>query len=317
MHQNKLSLQNALLTLEQLQRTPSREDGISEEQEDDLRQFGCHLIQTAGILLKLPQVAMATAQILFQRFFYQASLRKFAIRDISIGSIFLAAKVEECPVRMTDLVNVIDHLQKKFRRKRLDHLVLYGQEFYDLKNAVVIAEMQILKKLGFNVHVQLPYAIMVNYLKVLELTDHPIIPQRAWSFLNDGLRTSIYICYQPPTIACSVIWLAAREAGVSLPTSPAWWEVLDSNLEDIENIAGHIKSLYYRTLPIPDLPLTIEEVEPYLQKQKGISLALADAETRTGKVKGKDGEDAEQIQNQGTDNGSVASLKGARISRFS
>ncbi|KAG0326020.1 hypothetical protein BGZ99_010241, partial [Dissophora globulifera] len=80
MSQNKLSLQNALLTLDQLQRTPSREDGITEEQEDNMRQFGCHLIQTAGILLKLPQVAMATAQILFQRFFYQASLRKFAIR---------------------------------------------------------------------------------------------------------------------------------------------------------------------------------------------------------------------------------------------
>ncbi|KAF9902853.1 hypothetical protein BX616_001790 [Lobosporangium transversale] len=270
MSQNKLSLQNALLTLEQLQRTPSREDGISEEQEDHMRQYGCHLIQTAGILLKLPQVAMATAQILFQRFFYQASLRKFAIRDISMGSVFLASKVEECPVRMTDLVNVFDHLHKVFRRRPrpIDPLVLFGQEFYDLKNAVVIAEMQILKKLGFNVHVQLPYAIMVNYLKVLELTEHPTIPQRAWGFLNDGLRTSVYICYQPPVIACSVIWLAAREAGVPLPTNPAWWEVLDSDLEDIENIAGHIKSLYYRTLPIPDLPFTITEVEPYLQQQQ-------------------------------------------------
>ncbi|KAF9932049.1 hypothetical protein BGZ75_005140 [Mortierella antarctica] len=280
MSHNKLSLQNALLTLEQLQRTPSREDGISEEQEDNLRQLGCHLIQTAGILLKLPQVAMATAQILFQRFFYQASLRKFAVRDISMGSIFLAAKVEECPCRLTDIINVIDHLCKKFRRRPADPLVPYQQEFYSLKNAVVIAEMQILKKLGFIVHVQLPYAIMVNYLKVLELTDHPTIPQRAWGFLNDGLRTSIYICYQPPTIACSVIWLAAREAGVCLPTSPAWWEVLDSNLEDIENIAGHIKSLYHKTLPIPELPLTIEEVEPYLSKQQQVAAAHGDAQGR-------------------------------------
>jgi paraquat-inducible protein B len=53
MSQVKLSLQNALLTLEQLQQTPSREDGITEEQEDHLRQLGCHLIQHAGILLKL------------------------------------------------------------------------------------------------------------------------------------------------------------------------------------------------------------------------------------------------------------------------
>lgn len=49
----KLSLQNALLTLEQLQQTPSRKDGITEEQEDNMRQLGCHFIQTAGILLKL------------------------------------------------------------------------------------------------------------------------------------------------------------------------------------------------------------------------------------------------------------------------
>jgi len=53
MAQNKLSLQNALLTLEQLQQTPSRADGFSEEQEDNLRQLGCHLIQTAGMLMKL------------------------------------------------------------------------------------------------------------------------------------------------------------------------------------------------------------------------------------------------------------------------
>ncbi|KAF9430222.1 hypothetical protein BGZ94_007842 [Podila epigama] len=249
----KLSLQNALLTLEQLQSSPSREDGFTEEQEDHLRQLGCHFIQTTGILMKLhvPQVAMATAQILFQRFFYLASLRKFAVRDISMGSIFLAAKVEECPCRLTDLINVVDHLCKRFQRKPLDHLVLYSEAYYELKNAVVIAEMQILKKLGFNVHVQLPYAIMVNYLKVLELTEHPTIPQRAWSLLNDG-----------------AIWLAAREAGVPLPTSPTWWDVLDSNLEDIENIAGHFKSLYYMDLPIPDLPLTIDQVEPYLNKQQ-------------------------------------------------
>jgi len=55
-----------------------------------------------------------------------------------------------------------------------------------MKNALVIAEMQILKRLGFNVHVQLPYGLMVNYLKVLELTEHEKIPQLAWGYLNDS-----------------------------------------------------------------------------------------------------------------------------------
>lgn len=44
-----------------------------------------------------------------------------------MGSIFLAAKVEECPCRLSDLVNVIDHLTKKFRRRPVDPLVLFSQ----------------------------------------------------------------------------------------------------------------------------------------------------------------------------------------------
>lgn len=67
-----------------------------------------------------------------------------------------------------------------------------------------------------------------------------------------------------------------------MPTSPAWWEVLDADLEDIENIAGHIKSLYYKKLPISDLPLTIEETESYLKKQQQIMQAMVDVESRTG-----------------------------------
>lgn len=122
------------------------------------------------------------------------------------------------------------------------------------------------------------YKSMVYDLKAC----HQCLPEKIWPpFFR--LRTSVYICYQPPTIAASVIWLAAREAGVRLPTSPAWWEVLDSNLEDIENIAGHIKSLYYKTLPIPDLPLRIEEVEPYLARQRTLASTPMDVDSAPSK----------------------------------
>lgn len=42
-----------------------------------------------------------------------------------------------------------------------------------------------LQRLGFNTTVQNPYGSIVNYLQVLDLTDHPTIPQRAWSLAND------------------------------------------------------------------------------------------------------------------------------------
>ena len=54
-----LTLENALLPAEKLEtQTVSQQDGLSREIEMDLRILGCELIQTAGILLKLPQVTI-------------------------------------------------------------------------------------------------------------------------------------------------------------------------------------------------------------------------------------------------------------------
>jgi len=41
-----------LASLSQIERTPSREDGLPADLEDDLKAFGCKLIHQAGILLK-------------------------------------------------------------------------------------------------------------------------------------------------------------------------------------------------------------------------------------------------------------------------
>ena len=51
-----LTSENILLPTENLSPTPSSVDGLDPEVEMGLRIFGCELIQTAGILLKLPQV---------------------------------------------------------------------------------------------------------------------------------------------------------------------------------------------------------------------------------------------------------------------
>ena len=51
-----ISLENCIIPDEKLSTTPSLLDGLDLETETDLRAIGCELIQSAGILLKLPQV---------------------------------------------------------------------------------------------------------------------------------------------------------------------------------------------------------------------------------------------------------------------
>ena len=86
-----------LASLSQIQSTPSAQDAVPHVIEEDLRAYGCKLIHQAGILLNQSvsfsaqliapsyhlgdrkQVAVATAQILLQRFFYVSSMKQFSV----------------------------------------------------------------------------------------------------------------------------------------------------------------------------------------------------------------------------------------------
>lgn len=107
-----LTLKNCLLPEEKLSPTPSQIDGLDQETEVDLRVLGCELIQTAGILLKLPQVAMATGQVLFQRFYYSKSFVRHAMETTAMGCVCLASKIEEAPRRIRDVINVFHHVKQ-------------------------------------------------------------------------------------------------------------------------------------------------------------------------------------------------------------
>ena len=70
-----IGLENRVIPEEQLENTPSRKHGVSEELERDLRVVGCEYIQSAGLLLKLPQVNTVNASaILFYLIVICASL---------------------------------------------------------------------------------------------------------------------------------------------------------------------------------------------------------------------------------------------------
>jgi len=117
-----------------------------------------------------------------------------------MGALYLASKLQECPVRMRDLINVYDILVQRTAHKHkalasqdphppeLKYVPMsyFGNTFYDLKDALVVSEMQILKRLGFNANVVLPYGTLVNYLRLLGLTGRDDICQRAWGYLNDA-----------------------------------------------------------------------------------------------------------------------------------
>ena len=95
-----------------LKETPSQRDGIEREEEDEHRRWACGLAQEAGILLKLPQQVMCTAQNLLHRFYYRKSLKSYDAFVTAMGCLFLASKVEEKPKRLREVLFAFHYVYK-------------------------------------------------------------------------------------------------------------------------------------------------------------------------------------------------------------
>uniref|UniRef100_A0A8C6YMG3 Cyclin L1 n=1 Tax=Nothoprocta perdicaria TaxID=30464 RepID=A0A8C6YMG3_NOTPE len=263
-----LTIDHSLIPEERLSPTPSMQDGLDLQCETDLRILGCELIQAAGILLRLPQVAMATGQVLFHRFFYSKSFVKHSFEIVAMACINLASKIEEAPRRIRDVINVFHHL-RQLRAKRTPSPLILDQNYINTKNQVIKAERRVLKELGFCVHVKHPHKIIVMYLQVLECERNQTLVQTAWNYMNDSLRTNVFVRFQPETIACACIYLAARALQIPLPTRPHWFSLFGTTEEEIQEICLTTLKLYTRKKPNYDfLDKEVEKRKMALQEAK-------------------------------------------------
>jgi len=200
-----------------------------------------------------------------------------------MGALFLASKLEESPLRIRDIINSYSYLQSLVSYcsappypppssyAAYAPMDYFATEFYDMKDALVIAEMQILKRLGFQTQCGLPYGHLVNYLQVLELTGEKELVSRCWSFCNDmcvfffslfpssepnsslnrsfcrRLQTPSPALYPQSTLALSAIYLSCRLASppIALPLEPApWWTLFDATEDDILDVTSMLLRLY-------------------------------------------------------------------------
>ena len=266
----KLTLDNCLFPPEQLQVTPSEKEGLSTSVEEDLRYLGCEYIQIAGIMLKMPQVAMATAQVLFQRFFFIKSFVKNKMEEVAMACIWLASKVEEAPRRVRDVMNVFHYLrQRRLSPSSTPTPMLLDETYISSKNNVIKAERRLLKELGFCVHVKHPHKIIVVYLQVLEMEKNTNLVQTAWNYMNDSLRTTVFVKHTPETIACACIYLAARVLRIPLPNQPHWFYLFNATEEEIQKISLSILEVYQHKKPIhEELEKIVDARKKVLQEEK-------------------------------------------------
>eukprot|EP00434_Breviolum_minutum_P034925 symbB.v1.2.030916.t1/scaffold3532.1/size54609/2 len=235
---------------------PSREDGIDEDAEDQLRRFGGGLIQRAGVLLKLPQLAVVTASSLFQRFYFRKSFADFDVRAVCMASVTLASKLQEHPRKVVDVIQVFYKLKMReaqeedgsgpsFAGKPTPVLDVSAKEFHNAKKELLSAERNILRELGFEVNsLDHPHRYALEYMEQLQRPAE--LTQKVWNYLNDALQTPLCCAHGPQQIAGAGLVLASKELGVMLPSKPPWWEQFGVQIKDAESIATEMEGLYQK-----------------------------------------------------------------------
>jgi cyclin L len=239
---------------------PSRQDGVAADVEELQLAYGADLITEAGRCLRLPQVVIVSAQVLFHRFYTVTSLKAHGHVWTAAAALLVACKSEEQQRRVRDVANVVHYCfcarervgaaGADGRPRPLDY---YGEPGYEWKRTVIAAERHLLKELGFQVRVDHPHKFVLVFMNTMRdaagaaggWADDAAwrgVLQAAWNYASDALRARLPVVEAPEAVACACIALAADRCGRPLPAG--WAGVFGADEPRCRRIAAAIRRVY-------------------------------------------------------------------------
>mmetsp|Transcript_17697 Transcript_17697/g.26341 ORF Transcript_17697/g.26341 Transcript_17697/m.26341 type:complete len:379 (-) Transcript_17697:55-1191(-) len=228
----------------------ARKTQFDPKKESDIdtryRRASCGFLQDAGMKLQLPQLTIATAIVFFHKYFSFHSLKKGDRFVIATTCLFLASKVEETPKKLRDVIAVTHRIRGGAT------LNPTTKQYTDFRNKILFAERDLLQTIAFDLTVPHPYKNLLQFVKSLGGSHK--LAQVSWNFVNDSLRTTLCLQYQPETIACASIYLASRflqQPILIKGKETPWWKAFDTKFEHIEDIMTQILDLYESGSVIP------------------------------------------------------------------
>ncbi|RDW94374.1 hypothetical protein BP5796_00137 [Coleophoma crateriformis] len=208
--------------------TPSVLDGLPRAEERNRRAKGVNFISQAGILLKLPQLTLATASIFFHRFYMRYSMvpEKGGLHHYNIAatSLFLATKTEENCRKTKEIVIAVAKVAQKNASLIIDE---QSKEYWRWRDNILLYEELMLELLTFDVVVESPYNHLYKILQSLELETNKALRNAAWGWINDSCLTMMCLLMPPRDIAVAAMYFAAKYTGEKIvddAQGAPWWE---------------------------------------------------------------------------------------------
>lgn len=233
-----------LFTDAELLRTPSILDGLTPEKERENRSKGVNFILQVGIMLKLPQITLATASVFLHRFYMRHSMQNYHYYSMAATCLFLAYKVEECVRKMRELVVACVRVAQKDPHKNVDE---QDKEYWRWRDNILQYEDLLLEAICFDLSLEPPYKTLFDLLMLFEQGDNKRLRNAAWAFVNDSCLTTLCLLFPSRTIAASALYAAAKHCDVAFPDDPSgrpWWDVIAVDLSSIRRACNYMANVY-------------------------------------------------------------------------
>ncbi|KAI8063748.1 cyclin-like protein [Gongronella butleri] len=215
-------------------------DGLSVAQEQRTRANSCSFIQAIGCQLGLPQNTVATAMVYFHRFYMRYCFSDYTSDYIAGTCVYLACKVEESSRKVSDVatacvMNRYRQLRSSEEKQKVHHT---------LRSAILWHERLLLETLCFDLTVDHPHQLILEFAKELHAPDNVI--QGAYGFANDTLRRPLCLIYDPQMIAAACVLLGYRLLSVDIPTGSEtiWGKTLHQQADLLAEIIGDVLAVY-------------------------------------------------------------------------
>ncbi|KAI9309233.1 cyclin-like protein [Cunninghamella echinulata] len=228
--------------IDRLTLAQSREEDLkllTESEYIKLKIWFCKLMQDIAKRFQLKQQVVATAFVYFKRFYINNSLRSTDPLLVLVTCVYLASKIEECPV----------HIKMITQEAKVAFQDFHGGFPYD-SSKVAEFEFYLLEELEFYLIVWHPYRSLTSICQELGMREQGL--QFAWFILNDAYRTDIVLLYPPHLIALAALYLTivlnhadfAPGSVGDRSDMKQWFADLNVEIDTIIEITQEILSIY-------------------------------------------------------------------------
>jgi cyclin L len=191
-------------------------------------------IRSAAILLRTSDRVVATAASVWHSFHqHSAGGSEVDENDLLAACLLLAAKVEEEPRRIRDVINAV--LFVMCREKLHD-----AHRYWGKKERILRLEQDLLRALAFDTFVEQPLLFLLNYLYALR-APHSLC-ELSVALVNDGVLSAGCARCPARVIASAAIALAASMLVHPLPAQ--WWVAFDVDWSALETAAHAILDVF-------------------------------------------------------------------------